>query len=149
MCQYYPKIDHPKITNTCYGYQRLAPKASFARRDSHRSIAHVYTPIANISVCIWCVIQTVYCYLKHFLWHKTRANNTRNVDNCLGLCTVGPNYETIIVSNQPLVYQTIPTKGFRSQEGVSRSQSGFPATAWAWISRKKCTKSSKMMHFLF
>ena len=134
-----------------YGYLRLAPKAPFARRDSHRSITHIYTAFANISEWIWCVIQTTYSYLKQFLRHKTRVNNTRNVDRFCDsiICTLGPNYVTIRVGNQQLFHQTILTKGFRSQEG------GFKITKWlpghnrgAWIG-EKLSKSSKLMHFMF
>ena len=86
-----------------YGYLRLAPKAPFARRDSHRSITQIYTAFANISEWIWCVIQTTYSYLKQFLRHKTRVNNTRNVDRFCDsiICTLGPNYVTIRVGNHP------------------------------------------------
>ena len=119
-------VDHSEIRDTCCGYQQLASKASFAKRDSQGSITHVYTPIANVSEWIWWVIQTVYSYLKQFLWHKTRVNNTRNV------CTTGQNYVSTIMGDHPLFCQMIPNKGFRSQEGVSRSQSGSPAKAWAY-----------------
>ena len=134
MCQDYPKIDHSEIRNTCYGCQRLASKAPFARRDSRISIANVYTPIAKISEWIWRVIQTVYSYLEQFLWHKTRVNNARNV------CTTGQNYVSTIMGDHPLFCQMIPNKGFRSQEGVSRSQSGSPAKAWAYELAKTTPK---------
>ena len=134
MCQDYPKIDHSEIGNAHYGYQRLTPNAPFARRDSHRSIANVHAPIANISEWIWSVIQTVNSYLKQFLWHKTRVNNTRN------MCTLGPNYVTTIMGDRLLFYQMIPNKGLGLEKGfhdhkvAPRPQQG--PISWP----KKCQK---------
>ena len=95
MSQNHPKIEHPEIGNTCYGYQNSHTRCHLQGETSGEVSFMFLHHLLTFRVDLRCDIDNL-PLLEPISRHKTRVDKTVNLYNYLrfcgnGMCTVGPN----------------------------------------------------------